>query len=172
MIRRQPAQLHKTKRTRRRPAKYWRRFREVFSALSRCAWRLMRSDKKEHGQHIRETLEELGPTFVKMGQLASTRPDLLPAYITKELELLQDQVPPADEMQIKATFEHAFHSAPYDVFRHIEWQPIASASIGQVHRVTLHNGEKAAVKVRRPGVVKQVEIDLEIVRRLTRLAER
>lgn len=156
----------------RKPAAYWQRFRQVFRVFSRCTWHLLRSRQEMHGRYIRRALEELGPTFVKMGQLASTRPDLLPPHVTNELELLQDRVPPADKEQIRAILDRAFHAAPEEVFREFDWEPIASASIGQVHRAVLHDGEQVAVKIRRPGVVEQIYIDLDIVRRLTRWAER
>ena len=152
---------------------YLQRYRQVFGVLSRCGWQLLRrTGDQNRGQLIRQALEELGPTFVKMGQLASTRPDLLPAQVVQELELLQDQVPPADEREIRQTLARVYHVPLEEIFQTFDWTPLASASIGQVHRAVLLNGDQVAVKVRRPGVARQITMDLEIVRRLAKLVER
>ncbi|MGB3375397.1 MAG: AarF/ABC1/UbiB kinase family protein [Microbacterium sp.] len=120
-------------------------------------------------QRVRLALEELGPTFVKLGQLLSTRPDLLPpAYIT-ELSKLQDAAPPVVAEEIRQTIREELGSEPEQLFASFEWAPLASASIGQAHTATLADGTAVVVKVRRPDAVRQVNEDLEI---LTNLAER
>ncbi|MDI4644766.1 ABC1 kinase family protein [Cohnella hashimotonis] len=126
---------------------------------------------KSIGERIRLMLEELGPTFVKLGQLASTRPDLIPAPILKELELLQDQVPPFAFAEASRIIERELGAPVIDLFDRFEETPIAAASIGQVYRATLIGGTDVAVKVQRPGISAQMETDLEILADLTRLAE-
>ena len=100
-------------------------------------------DKAELGRWTKNELLELGPTFVKLGQIAATRGDLYPPEFTKELESLQDNVPPV-ELDI---------DAKYDIFKDFDPVPFKSASIGQVHMATLQNGQKVVVKVKRPGIL-------------------
>ncbi|NLV17412.1 MAG: AarF/ABC1/UbiB kinase family protein [Syntrophomonadaceae bacterium] len=122
-------------------------------------------------ERIRMVLEELGATFVKLGQLLSLRPDLIPASFIKELEKLQDEVPPFPPQQVRMVLE----SAGLDIaslFSEFDFEPIASASIGQVHRAVLMNGHEVAVKVQRPEVSEQVAIDLDILEELARVAEK
>jgi len=126
---------------------------------------------KSIGARIRSLLEELGPTFVKLGQLASTRPDLIPVSIVKELELLQDQVPPFAFEEASRIIERELGAPVDSLFAAFDPTPIASASIGQVYRAELPDGSVVAVKVQRPGIAAQIETDLEILADLTRLAE-
>ncbi|MCR2825806.1 ABC1 kinase family protein [Microbacterium sp. zg.Y909] len=115
---------------------------------------------------LRLVLEDLGPTFVKLGQLLSTRTDLLPpAYIT-ELSKLQDAGPAVPAEQIRETVHQELGSDPEELFASFDWTPMASASIGQVHAATLGDGTPVVVKVRRPEVVRQVQDDLEIINTL------
>jgi ubiquinone biosynthesis protein len=137
----------------------------------------MRVDKKEKngktiGERIRLVLEELGPTFVKLGQLASTRPDLIPEHIIRELEKLQDQVPPFSFADVRRIIEEELGEKLDNIFHSFEEAPLAAASIGQVHRAVLHSGEKVAVKIQRPYIAAIIETDLEILQDLTLLAER
>lgn len=120
---------------------------------------------------LREALEELGVTFIKLGQILSTRSDLLPpAYIT-ELQKLQDAVPPEPVATIIATIEGELGRPVGELFASFDPVPLAAASIGQVHAVTLPGGIDAVVKVQRTGVRDQVNLDLDIAMRLARLAE-
>lgn len=116
-------------------------------------------------------LEELGPTYVKLGQLLSTRPDLIPREYIKELEKLQDQVPPFPFDQVRKVLE-AEGLVIEEMFAGFSAQPLASASIGQVHEATLKSGEKVVVKVQRPGIERVIETDLEILYELVSLVER
>jgi ubiquinone biosynthesis protein len=117
-------------------------------------------------ERIRLALEDLGPTFVKLGQLLSTRPDVLPQPYITELAKLQDAAPPVPAETIRATIRHELGGEPEQVFTEFEMTPLASASIGQVHRATLHDGTSVIVKVRRPDAVRQVHEDLEILQNL------
>ncbi|KMK76950.1 ABC1 kinase family protein [Alkalihalobacillus pseudalcaliphilus] len=127
--------------------------------------------EKTTGERIRLFLEELGPTFVKLGQIASTRPDLIPADIIKELEKLQDHVKPFPFQEVKLIIEKELELKLEDVFVKFEMEPRGSASIGQVHYAELKNGESVAVKVQRPNIEKQVRTDIEILKELAKLAE-
>ena len=123
-------------------------------------------------ERMRMVVEELGPTFIKLGQILSTRGDLLPADFIRELEKLQDTVPPTDFALIQAQVEKELEGPLDQVFPTFDPVPVASASLGQVHFATLPDGEEVAVKVFRPGVDKQIEIDLDILLELAALAEK
>jgi len=123
------------------------------------------------GERIRMFLEELGPTFIKIGQIASTRPDLLPAHIIDELVKLQDQVPPFPFEQVREVIEKEFGEPFETLFAEFKETPMAAASIGQVHLARLHTGEAVAVKIQRPNILSVVATDLEILDDLARLAE-
>lgn len=124
------------------------------------------------GERLRLVLEELGPTYVKLGQVASTRPDLVPPDILAEMEKLQDRVPPFPVDKAWKVIEEELGSPLEEIFAEFEAEPIASASIGQVYRARLHSGEWVAVKVLRPGIQKVVEADLEVIEDLAQLAQR
>jgi ubiquinone biosynthesis protein len=127
--------------------------------------------KFNRSERLRMALEELGPAFVKLGQIASTRPDLLPSDITSELSKLQDDVKPFDFDVVEKTVEDELNRSLKDVFEWFDPNPIASASIGQVHRARLKNGEDVAVKVQRPDAQDMIEVDLEIILHLASLIE-
>jgi ubiquinone biosynthesis protein len=116
--------------------------------------------------------EELGPTYIKLGQVLSTRPDLVPADIVSELAKLQDEVPPFSFEEVKEVVQTEFGTPAEALFEQLDPQPLASASIGQVHRARLKDGEAVAVKFQRPGIQKIIEVDLEIMLHLATLAER
>ncbi len=149
-------------------------------------------------ERVRLIFEELGPTFIKFGQILSTRPDLIPLPFLHELEKLQDNVPPFSFAEVKAIISSEFKIDPttYSIhynrysslleyktdsdkqnnfinpFESMEELPLASASIGQVHRAVLKTGEKVAVKIQRPGIKRLIEVDLEILLHLATLMER
>src|SRR5436309_9505191 len=123
------------------------------------------------GQHLREVLDELGPTFVKFGQLLSTRPDVVPPDIIVELRALQDDVRPFPFEQVEQTIEAQFGLTLEQLFLEFERTPMAAASIGQVHRAVLPNGRRVVVKVQRPGAPRQIEADLALLYQAARIAK-
>jgi ubiquinone biosynthesis protein len=123
-------------------------------------------------ERVRMVIEELGPTFIKLGQILSTRGDVLPVDLTRELEKLQDTVPPTPFPLIQAEVERELKQPLQEVFPTFDPVPIASASLGQVHLATLPDGKEVAVKVFRPGIDKIIQIDLDIVLELAALAQR
>lgn len=127
---------------------------------------------KPRGVRIREALEELGPIFVKFGQVLSTRFDILPEDIAKELVLLQDQVSPFPGKIAEQMIENALGCPLSDVFQSFEIIPLASASIAQVHAATLLDGQAVVVKVLRPNVETLIRNDITLLRDIARLANR
>jgi ubiquinone biosynthesis protein len=123
------------------------------------------------GQHLREMLDELGPTFVKFGQLLSMRPDIVPPDIAAELRGLQDDVSPVPYAAVERLIQEDFGLSVERLFLEFEPVPIAAASIGQVHRATLPNGRRVAVKVQRPDAPRQIEADLVLLYQAARLAK-
>jgi ubiquinone biosynthesis protein len=124
------------------------------------------------GERIRLALEELGPIFVKFGQAISTRRDLLPTDIADELAKLQDAVPPFPADEAIQIIEEAYGETVEDVFERFDTEPLAAASIAQVHTAKLKSGTEVIVKVLRPGVLEQIERDLGVLRMLAGLADR
>lgn len=129
-------------------------------------------DPYTNPEHVRVALEELGPTFVKLGQILSTRHDLLPAAWVAELAKLQDDVAAAPWEGIRDVLREELGADPEHVFAQFDPVPLAAASIGQAYAATLHDGTEVVVKVRRPGVVAQVHEDLDILRNLADRADR
>ncbi|MBX6752794.1 MAG: AarF/ABC1/UbiB kinase family protein [Thermorudis peleae] len=123
-------------------------------------------------QHLRQALEELGPTFIKLGQLLSTREDLLPTPYITELALLRDRLPPIPTDQIVATIERSLGRPLTQLFAHFDPTPLASASLGQVHAARLPSQLPVAVKVQKPGIREQIEEDLKLLTTLARIAQR
>ncbi|TDF94526.1 2-polyprenylphenol 6-hydroxylase [Paenibacillus piri] len=176
-----------------RRVRHIRRYRDIAAAFSRNGFgfmvkelgllellslpkRLLVEDYQEIqtktlGVRIRLILEELGPTFVKMGQIASTRPDLIPADIIHELVKLQDRVPPFSFQEAKTIIEQELDGAIGSIFETFDEAPLAAASIGQVHYAVLNSGERVAVKIQRPNIRAIIETDLEILQELAMLAE-
>jgi len=144
--------------------------------LSR-ALTLGRNLRAPRGERLRLALESLGPVFVKFGQVLSTRRDLLPEDISDELAKLQDQVPPFPSHQAVAMIEKAFGKKLDELFSHFEHTPVASASIAQVHFARLRNNKgeperEVAVKVLRPGMLKVIDKDLDLMRNMAVWVER
>jgi ubiquinone biosynthesis protein len=135
--------------------------------------RLLAGRKPEpRGQRLREAFEQLGPIFVKFGQVLSTRRDLLPLDIADELAKLQDQVPPFDSAAAFAEIERSLGRRVDEVFASLERAPVASASIAQVHLGRLKDGREIAVKVLRPGVEREIAKDLALLRTAASLVEK
>ncbi|MCK4389775.1 MAG: AarF/ABC1/UbiB kinase family protein [Desulfobacterales bacterium] len=129
-------------------------------------------ERLTRSERVRMALEELGPTFIKLGQVLSTRPDLIPVEFVEELSKLQDDVPPFPYAEVEQIIESELGMPPGDIFQHFEETPLAAASIGQVHRAQLKDGEEVVVKVQRPRIHRTIEVDLEIMLHLASLMER
>jgi ubiquinone biosynthesis protein len=123
------------------------------------------------GRHLRDMLDELGPTFVKFGQLLSTRPDIVPPDIVVELRSLQDDVRPFPFADVEKMIREDLGQPIERLFTEFEETPLAAASIGQVHRATLPNGRQVVVKVQRPNAPRQIEADLSLLYQAARLAK-
>jgi ubiquinone biosynthesis protein len=135
--------------------------------------RLLRRDPvRTRPENLRMALEELGPTFIKLGQALSTRADLLPPDFQVELVKLQDDTVRVPLDVIEEIVSSELGAATTKVFASFDSEPLAAASIGQVHAATLHDGTEVVVKVRRPGAAEEVELDLEIVQNLAARASR
>ncbi len=128
--------------------------------------------KRTPQENLRLAFEELGTTFIKLGQILSTRPDLLPEEYCQELRKLQDQTSPVSFLEIREVVEQEFKKPVGEIFAEFDSVPLASASIAQVHRAVLKDGNKVAVKVQKPGVEEKVISDLEILFYLANLADR
>jgi len=131
-----------------------------------------RVEKSTRAERIRMAFEELGPTYIKLGQILSTRPDLVTPDLISELAKLQDEVPPFPFNDARNIIENELGQPLEESFSAFEKKPLASASIGQVHRAELLDGDSVAVKVQRPGIKKTIEVDLEIMLHLATLAEK
>ena len=127
-------------------------------------------EDEDHAEGLAKALEELGPCFIKLGQLLSTRPDLLPADYITALSRLQNTVTPVPGEKITAIIESEFGASISELFQSFDCEPLATASMAQVHRAILRNGDEVAVKVQRPGVRQRIEIDIEILHEMARFA--
>lgn len=123
-------------------------------------------------ERIRMVCEELGPTFIKFGQILSNRPDIIPKDLIIQLERLQDKVPAVPFEQLKPKLERELRKPLEEIFSFVDEKPLASASIAQVHRVTLRRGDDAVLKIQKPDVRKSVTSDIEIMRDLAKIIER
>src|ERR1700710_499363 len=121
------------------------------------------------GHHLREMLDELGPTFVKFGQLLSTRPDIVPPDIIAELRGLQDDVRPFPYADVERVVREQLGQPIERLFLEFDEQPLAAASIGQVHRAVLPNGRQVVVKVQRPNAPRQIESDIQLLEQAAKL---
>ena len=119
----------------------------------------------------RLAIQELGPTFVKLGQVLATRPDIFPPNWIAEFAKLQDQVPPVAFEELLPELEKALGRSPFDVFRDFQVEPIAGASIAQVHLAKLQDGTPVVLKIRRPNVQHSIDADLRLLMHLGKLVE-
>lgn len=149
------------------PAERWLRLGKPFAPRTPAS-----VARLPRGERLRLALQELGPIFVKFGQILSTRRDLLPADIAEQLALLQDQVAPFDGDTARAIVEHALGEPVAKVFARFDTTPLASASIAQVHAARLRNGRDVVVKVLRPGIEKQIGADIALLKSLAALVDR
>jgi ubiquinone biosynthesis protein len=133
---------------------------------------LVHLEEEDHAEGLANALEDLGPCFIKLGQLMSTRPDLLPANYIDALSRLQDTVTPVPSEKVTAIIESELGAPISEVFESFDCEPLATASMAQVHRAVLHDGSEVAVKVQRPGVRQRIEIDIEILHEMARFATR
>jgi ubiquinone biosynthesis protein len=135
-------------------------------------WHWFRRINAPRGERLRKALEDLGPIFVKFGQMLSTRRDLLPDDVAEELTLLQDRVPPFPGPQARAVIEQAYGRPLSEYFAAFDETPLASASIAQVHAAVLHNGTNVVIKVLRPEIGRTIRRDLSLLHVFARLAQR
>src|SRR6266571_5038378 len=129
-------------------------------------------EEEDHAAGLASALEELGPCFIKLGQLMSTRPDLLPANYIEALSRLQNTVTPVPSDKVTAIIESELGAPLAELFASFDCEPLATASMAQVHRAFLPDGSEVAVKVQRPGVRQRIEIDIEILNEVARFANR
>lgn len=148
-----------------------RLFRPVGWVFHLLPWNWVPRNRGPRGERIRRALEELGPIFVKFGQMLSTRRDLLPADIADELTRLQDRVPPFPGDEARTVVERALGKPVTELFTMFDEAPLASASIAQVHAATLQDGSAVVVKVLRPRVERLIRRDLEVLRLVAELAQ-
>ncbi|HEX9130913.1 MAG TPA: AarF/UbiB family protein, partial [Ktedonobacteraceae bacterium] len=129
-------------------------------------------EEEDHAAGLASALEELGPCFIKLGQLLSTRPDVLPANYIEALSRLQNTVTPVPSDKVTAIIESGLGAPLSELFESFDCEPLAAASMAQVHRAVLRDGSEVAVKVQRPGVRQRIEIDIEILHEVARFATR
>ena len=150
----------------------WQTLLPIFAYIFSVGWDKLTGRLKNDEQarfrakELTNLLVDLGPAFVKAGQALSTRPDIIPAVLLEELAELQDQLPGFDGDKAMELIEEDLNSKVEDIFITIDKEPISAASLGQVHKATLKNGETVAVKVQRPGLREQITLDLYIVRNI------
>ena len=147
-------------------------FRPVRFLVYLSPWRWFRTPEVSRGERIRKALEDLGPIFVKFGQILSTRRDLLPDDIAKELAKLQDRVPSFPGAQARTIVEKAYGKPVSEVFLHFDETPLASASIAQVHAAQLHDGREVVVKIVRPQIETVIRRDIGLLYVVAEMAQR
>ncbi|MBC2582379.1 AarF/ABC1/UbiB kinase family protein [Clostridium sp. DJ247] len=152
-----------------------KRFKEIIRILTFYGFGFVINSKitkdKSAPANLRKAFEELGPTFIKIGQILSTRPDMLPKEYIDELSNLQDNVTPEEYKHMDVVFFNEFHKHIDDCFVYFEKKPLASASIAQVHNAILKSGEEVIVKIQRPDISEKIKLDLSIIRKIIRLTK-
>lgn len=154
--------------------RHFRRYREIARILAKHGWgwlsgRFAIPDQRQADErlggpgHVREMLEELGPTFVKLGQILSTRPDIVPEAYIDELSKLQDTAPTLPFEEIRRVIESEFGTSLCELYKSFDPVPMAAASLAQAHRAKLIDGTRVIVKVQRPNIKETVETDIEIM---------
>jgi ubiquinone biosynthesis protein len=133
---------------------------------------LHEEEEEDHAAGLASALEELGPCFIKLGQLLSTRPDLMPADYIEALSRLQSTVKPVPAEKVIAIIENELNTPISELFASFDCEPLAAASMAQVHRAVMHDGTEVAVKVQRPGVRQRIEIDIEILHEVANFASK
>ncbi len=151
--------------------KYTPEIEDSFSDDDDDTGSLIGDDRSEAAVRFRRVLEDLGPTFVKLGQILSTRPDLVPREFMEELKQLQDRVQPMALDDVKAQIHESLGKPVEECFEHFDEKPLAAASIGQVHRARTTDGRECVVKVQRAGIKEQIQSDLDILQTLAALLE-
>lgn len=170
----------KSPRWQRKNIKLWQRQLEIFAVASEFMARIGKDQlfggqqqseqRRRQARWLVNNLLNLGPTFIKIGQAMSTRPDLFPVEYIEELSQLQDRVPPFNSAEAIAVIEKEFGKSLYAIFKDFEREPLASASLGQVHKAILYTGEEVAVKVQRPGLETLFNMDIRVIQRLLAIA--
>lgn len=151
------------------------RFREIVRTLAYHGFGYIVDSKIKNDNkapaNLRKAFEELGPTFVKIGQILSTRPDLLPTEYIEELSKLQDNVQGESFYNINKVFYSEFNKSIEEVFKSFDEVPLASASIAQVHKAVLKSGREVIVKIQRPEIAEKMELDISILQKITKLTK-
>ena len=152
------------------------RFREIvrvlaFQGFGYIVDSKIKKEEDKAPENLRKALEELGPTFIKIGQILSTRPDILPAEYIAELSKLQDDVAPEKFSDINEVFEKEFNKPIEDIFLHFNKKPLASASTAQVHKAILKNGKEVIVKIQRPHIYEKMHLDISILYKIISLTK-
>lgn len=129
------------------------------------------NEEKKSPANLRRAFEELGPTFIKIGQILSTRPDILPEEYVRELSKLQDSAPSENFNTINRIFEQEFDKSIYEVFTYFEEKPLASASVAQVHQGILEDGREVVIKLQRPNIYEKMHLDIGILMRIVKLTK-
>lgn len=151
------------------------RFRQIVKVLASYGFGYIVDSKfnneKKSPQNLRKAMEELGATFIKIGQILSTRPDILPDPYIKELSKLQNNVPPETFESVNSVFRNEFHESIEDAFLSFDKRPFASASIAQVHNAVLKDGRKVIVKIQRPEIAEKMRLDIGILSKILKLTK-
>ncbi|MEA5418010.1 AarF/ABC1/UbiB kinase family protein [Spirulina sp. CCNP1310] len=164
---------------RRRPFQVLGRLLDIIIPFLWFGWRLWWDkltgsavrNRQRRAVHLREIITQLGPTYIKVGQALSTRPDLVPAYYMEELAKLQDQLPPFDNAIAFRFIEEELGDRPEAIYAELSANPVAAASLGQVYKGKLKTGETVAVKVQRPDLIRRITLDVYIMRSLSLWAQ-
>ena len=152
-----------------------KRFKEIVKVFSRYGLKyILYNNNKNNNklpENLRKAFEELGPTFIKIGQILSTRPDLLPEKYIKELAKLQDSIPEEPFDIMKDVFKESINKCIYEVFESIDEKPIASASISQVYFGILKDGREVVIKIQRPEIYEKMKMDISILTKMLKLTK-